>query len=33
MVERMEFTGDRLNIKRAAASQVLRMTLECITEE
>jgi PncC family amidohydrolase len=33
IVERMEFTGDRLNIKRAAASQALRMTVECITED
>ena len=33
MVDRMEFAGDRLNIKRAAASQVLRMTVECITED
>jgi PncC family amidohydrolase len=32
-VDRMEFTGDRLNIKRAAASQTLRMTVECITED
>ncbi len=32
-VDRMEFTGDRLNIKRAAASEVLRMTVECITED
>jgi len=33
MVDRMEFSGDRLNIKRAAASQVLRMTLDCIIED
>lgn len=32
-VDRMEFTGDRLNIKRAAASQVLRMAVEFITED
>ena len=33
MVDRMEFSGDRLNIKRAAASQVLRMTVDCIIED
>ena len=33
MVDRMEFSGDRLNIKRAAASTVLRMTLDCIIED
>ncbi len=33
MVDRMEFSGDRLNIKRAAASQALRMAVECITED
>ena len=33
LVNRMEFGGDRLNIKRSAASQVLRMTVECITED
>jgi PncC family amidohydrolase len=33
MVDRMEFSGDRLNIKRAAASQALRMTLDCIIED
>jgi len=33
MVDRMEFSGDRLNIKRAAASQILRMTLDCIIED
>jgi PncC family amidohydrolase len=33
MVDRMEFSGDRMNIKRAAASQVLRMTLDCIIED
>jgi PncC family amidohydrolase len=33
MVDRMEFSGDRLNIKRAAASQVLSMTLDCIIED
>jgi PncC family amidohydrolase len=33
MVDRMEFSGDRSNIKRAAASQILRMTLDCITED
>lgn len=33
MVERTELTGDRLNIKRSAASQALRMTVECITED
>jgi PncC family amidohydrolase len=33
IVNRMEFSGDRLNIKRAAASQVLRMTLDCIIED
>jgi PncC family amidohydrolase len=33
MVDRMEFSGDRLNIKRAAASQILRMTVDCIIED
>ena len=33
MVVRMEFSGDRINIKRAAASQALRMAVECITED
>jgi PncC family amidohydrolase len=33
IVDRMEFSGDRLNIKRAAASQILRMTMECIIED
>jgi len=33
MVDRMEFSGDRLNIKRAAAAQVLKMTLDCIIED
>ena len=33
MVDRMEFVGDRLNIKKAAASEVLRMAVECITED
>ena len=33
MVDRMEFVGDRLNIKKAAASEALRMTVECITED
>jgi PncC family amidohydrolase len=33
MVDRMEFTGDRVNIKKAAAYQVLRMAVECITED
>ncbi len=33
VVDRMEFVGDRLNIKKAAASEVLRMTVECITED
>lgn len=33
VVDRMEFVGDRLNIKKAAAIEVLRMTVECITED
>ena len=33
MVDRKEFGGDRLNIKRAAASEMLRMALECIIED
>jgi PncC family amidohydrolase len=32
-VDRMEFSGDRINIKKAAASQALRMTLECLMED